>query len=81
MPNRVVMKAALPAARPDGLLRSPAEGLWLGTERGLELCRSPDFHLLELLLRISIELSAVKLLLHMVTQLQFVAKLQDQLSK
>ena len=50
VPNRVVRKAALPAARPDGLLRSAAEGLWLGTGRGLELCRSPDFHLLELLL-------------------------------
>ena len=50
VPNRVVMKAALPAARPEGLLRSAAEGLWLGAERGLELCRSPDFHLLELLL-------------------------------
>lgn len=50
VPKRVVMKAALPAARPDGLLRSAAEGLWLGAERGLELCRSLDFHLLELLL-------------------------------
>ena len=46
VPKRVVMKAALPAAKPE--VWSAAAGL--GVVTGLELFRSAVFHLLELLL-------------------------------